>query len=189
MLDLIGTKYGKLLVIKEVDRIKDKRAFLCECECGTQKIIRMSDLRSGKVVSCGCLKKERMAILGKTKINQININNGIDLTGQKFGRLTVLELDKAETLKHRTKTNKKFYWKCQCECGNIVSTIGSHLRDGTTQSCGCLMKERCAENMRIKIQPKGALSRRKDLTNQKFGLLTAININEEVTKEQNKGRI
>lgn len=45
----------------------------------------------------------------------------IDLTGKKFGYLTVLELDKTK------KSNAK-YWKCQCECGTIKSIQGAHLK-------------------------------------------------------------
>ena len=54
----------------------------------------------------------------------------IDLTGQKFGKLTVLELDV---------NNPKAgaYWICRCECGNIKIARGSSLRDGTTTHCGC----------------------------------------------------
>ena len=58
-----------------------------------------------------------------------------DLTGKKFGRLTVLEFD--------SKTNdRKIKWKCICECGNNTSVTGKNLRNGTTKSCGCLHREK-----------------------------------------------
>ena len=48
----------------------------------------------------------------------------IDLIGQKFGRLTVLERD-------ADKRNKeKVYWKCQCDCGNIISVVDGQLKSG-----------------------------------------------------------
>lgn len=53
-----------------------------------------------------------------------------DLTGQTFGRLTVLSLDPASH-------SKKTLWSCQCECGNIKSVLGTMLRNGHTSSCGC----------------------------------------------------
>ena len=53
----------------------------------------------------------------------------IDLTGQRFGRLTVQKYDKCA------------YWLCACDCGNTVRVDGSHLRKGVTQSCGCLQKD------------------------------------------------
>lgn len=57
----------------------------------------------------------------------------LDLTGQKYGRLTVQSF--AETGK------KIIHWKCLCECGgeNVVST--THLRSGHTSSCGCYSRE------------------------------------------------
>lgn len=58
----------------------------------------------------------------------------IDLTGQKFGRLTVLCLTN-ECSGHARK------WLCECECGNKITARGSHLRNKIIQSCGCLRKE------------------------------------------------
>lgn len=53
----------------------------------------------------------------------------IDLTGQKFGKLTVLEYI----------GNKK--WRCECDCGNIKDIYSNNLRNGLTRSCGCLYKD------------------------------------------------
>ena len=58
----------------------------------------------------------------------------IDLTGQKFSRLTVLQ--RAENNKHG-----QVMWLCQCECGNVVVVRAHHLKDGHTSSCGCFQKE------------------------------------------------
>lgn len=57
----------------------------------------------------------------------------IDLTGQKFGRLTVLRVSKRE--QHDT------YWLCKCDCGNIKEVRSRDLRNNVTKSCGCLHKE------------------------------------------------
>ena len=58
--------------------------------------------------------------------------NRMDLTGQRFGMLTVL--GPAE------KTGSMSAWRCRCDCGReTVVTIG-HLRNGTTTSCGCKPK-------------------------------------------------
>lgn len=56
----------------------------------------------------------------------------IDLTGQRFGKLTVLGL-----IKPLNKNNRCLYWKCKCECGNEKNIQGGHLRSGHTNSCGC----------------------------------------------------
>lgn len=55
----------------------------------------------------------------------------VDITGQKFGKLTVLECVGKLDGRH-------YYWKCQCECGNVVDKLGSALRSGNTKSCGCM---------------------------------------------------
>lgn len=57
----------------------------------------------------------------------------VDITGKKFGRLTVLS--RAENLKDRTN------WNCVCDCGNTRTARGSNLIAGRTLSCGCLQKE------------------------------------------------
>lgn len=56
-----------------------------------------------------------------------------DLTGQAFGRLTVLFLESA--------SNKGRWWMCRCECGTEKSVRQQYLKDGQIQSCGCLQKE------------------------------------------------
>lgn len=63
-----------------------------------------------------------------------------DLTGQKFGRLTVVALD------HRDNTYKGF-WLCECDCTehNRVIVYGGNLKSGCTRSCGCLARERAVE--------------------------------------------
>lgn len=91
----------------------------------------------------------------------------IDLTGQKFNRLTVLERDISR------KTGRTL-WKCQCECGNICVVDAKHLRSGHTKSCGCLQKEKVSKIMKEQIQPLGAKAKEKDLIGQQFGLLTVI---------------
>lgn len=58
-----GTRYGMLTVIKETDRMVQPggiraRAFLCKCDCGKEKVVRLSHLRHNRVKSCGCLVGE-----------------------------------------------------------------------------------------------------------------------------------
>lgn len=53
-----------------------------------------------------------------------------DLTGMRFGKLTVLEYDGIY--------NHKAHWKCKCDCGNITVKKGWLLLAGKTRSCGCL---------------------------------------------------
>ena len=57
----------------------------------------------------------------------------INLVGEKYGRLTVVEFDRLQ--------NHKTYWKCVCECGMTVVATGNNLRSGNTRSCGCVRRE------------------------------------------------
>lgn len=76
----------------------------------------------------------------------------IDLTGKKYGRLTVIN----EVLK-RSK-DRAVFWECKCECGSIVKVTGNHLKSGHTKSCGCLynpeMNTKHGYNRRGRVRPE-----------------------------------
>lgn len=57
----------------------------------------------------------------------------IDLTGQRFNRLVVIEFVEKRGL--------NAYWKCVCDCGIVKTLRGSNIKSGHTKSCGCLHKE------------------------------------------------
>ena len=58
----------------------------------------------------------------------------VDLTGQRFGKLTVIERKGESKCGHAA-------WLCRCDCGNQSVVIGRDLKRGCTTSCGCLKKE------------------------------------------------
>ena len=58
----------------------------------------------------------------------------LDLTGQRFGKLTALE--RAENIGQRTA------WRCRCDCGGELVAKTVYLRAGKVTSCGCVRKER-----------------------------------------------
>lgn len=57
----------------------------------------------------------------------------IDMSGQKYGRWTVLRFDGV--------IKSDAHWICQCECGTIRSVNGYDLRAGRSVSCGCYLSE------------------------------------------------
>lgn len=60
-----------------------------------------------------------------------------DLTGQRFGRLTVL----CRAQHEREPSGKsRVYWTCQCDCGNIATVCTDNLVSGRQVSCGCYMR-------------------------------------------------
>ena len=57
----------------------------------------------------------------------------IDITGQRFGRWTVVKVDDVK--------NRLIYWKVVCDCGNVGSVSSGNLRAGLSKSCGCFAIE------------------------------------------------
>lgn len=119
--DITGQKFGKLTALK-YDKTKGKghTYWICKCDCGTEKSIRKDSLVSGAVVSCGCYHKEKTSEIF-TK----------DLTGQKFGNLTVLE-------RAGSNRNKTALWLCECICGTKKIIPSNALIKGESKSCGCI---------------------------------------------------
>lgn len=64
----------------------------------------------------------------------------VELTGQRFERLEVLERSGSR--------HGKSLWVCRCDCGATATTDAGSLRSGKTRSCGCLQKEHAAVNGR-----------------------------------------
>lgn len=121
LMDLMGEKFGKLLVIGRVKNSKQRNArWKCLCECGNVSYPTGSSLvrKRGPVKSCGCI---RFA----------------DLKGKKFGRLTPIE----RIVNKQNHTNKQTKWLCKCDCGKIVKVQIGNLVNGSSASCGCYRKE------------------------------------------------
>lgn len=77
--------------------------------------------------------------------------NVIDMTGQHYGRYTVLEYI-GQNKDH------KAVWKCRCECGTIKNVSGKDLRSGNTKSCGCYNRDKAMQNPAL-WKPKHGLSK------------------------------
>lgn len=60
-----------------------------------------------------------------------------DLTGQRFGRLTVIERAESRRLGKQLKT----FWLCRCDCGNMKEVSATNLQTGCSRSCGCIANE------------------------------------------------
>lgn len=136
--DLTGQKFNKLLVIgRAEDRFaksgKRRVYWNCLCECGTELEVRQDGLKKND--SCGCTTVQKayenikfaQAVGYKTKPQ--------DLTGKKFGRLTVIE--QAEYT-YTPSDRALVRWNCYCSCGNFVNHLGDSLRQGKAVSCGCV---------------------------------------------------
>ena len=110
---MTGRVFGRLTIV-ELDpqrTCQGTARWQCQCACGRTVVKVGGSLRRGGVKSCGCLP---------------NRHHPRDLSGQRFGRLLVIE---------RTPKAYPFHWSCRCDCGRMVVVSGSNLKN--TKSCGC----------------------------------------------------
>lgn len=64
-----------------------------------------------------------------------------DLSGRKFGRLTVIKYSHTE--------NRQIKWECLCSCGKVKNVCACNLLNGSSKSCGCLNRELTKERSTI----------------------------------------
>lgn len=137
MIDMTNQRFGSLLVIKQDSErgASGEIKWICKCDCGNIKSIKGAALRSGNTKSCGCLHKKQLS--------ERNKKNSLDLTGQKFGKLTVI--------KRSGKVNQYgVYWLCECSCKekNIVEVLATNLKNNRILSCGCTKTSHGEEQIR-----------------------------------------
>lgn len=121
--NLIGQKFGKLTVLREVpieERPRPKYVFWeCQCECGNKVKVITNYLKTGHTKSCGCWRGENMAKLF-TK----------DISNQIFGHLTAIRPTE------KRGSDGSIIWECQCDCGNITYVSTNSLSQNSIISCG-----------------------------------------------------
>jgi 5-methylcytosine-specific restriction endonuclease McrA len=118
ILDLTGRRFGKLVAIEFVGLNAKQHVALwrCECDCGRTSVPRSNGLTSGNSRSCGsCIPPGPRTA---------------DLSGQRFGKLTVVSLDAPGC-------RGGIRWLCECDCGSSSVVYGHNLKNGQTTSCGC----------------------------------------------------
>ena len=65
-IDLTGKEFGRLTVIRRVENKGDAIMYSCSCSCGNTKDVASSNLKSGKIKSCGCIKREMLVAKNKS---------------------------------------------------------------------------------------------------------------------------
>jgi len=133
--DYTGQKFGRLTAVERIaERYKATR-YRCMCECGSETTVDGGALATGNTSSCGCLKQDTsIAVCVARTGSRRNVPPALDLTGARFGRLTVA------SFVHKNKNNHPI-WRCICECENVVDVVEHSLKNGATSSCGCLHRE------------------------------------------------
>lgn len=141
--DLTGMRFGKLIALRvDEEKTKNNKVYwICKCDCDNEKSIQSTSLtrKKGGIKSCGCLRNSKEA-KEKAKITRESYPK--DITGMKFGRLTVLE--KTNIKSTRKSDNGAYLWKCQCDCENKTICYYSRyslITPNGVKSCGCLYDE------------------------------------------------
>lgn len=117
-IDYSNKTVGKITFLKPIEKNQRGYKWQGRCECGNTTFVQGADItraiKKNTMLSCGCYQW-----------------NELDLTGQKYGKLTPIKKSGKDKYNH-------YLWYCKCDCGNFVEVIASHLINGNTQSCGCL---------------------------------------------------
>lgn len=125
--DLSGMVFGNLTVLYRTKNRGDRVCWHCKCICGNETDVTAHELRAGKTKSCGCMSHANPYFK--------------DLTGQRFGMLTV-----QTRLKERDYKGS-IVWGCICDCGNEVVTSSGDLIEHKRISCGCYRKKILPQKM------------------------------------------
>ncbi len=70
----------------------------------------------------------------REQIRQMGLSAAINLTGRRFGQLTVVE--------RAPNAGRRAMWRCLCDCGTVAVKKGKYLLNGDTNSCGCAQRQR-----------------------------------------------
>jgi hypothetical protein len=135
-ISLVGKRFGRLSVISEAGKQGLDYIYKCKCDCGNETLVLGTNLRTGNTKSCGCLHREIISCVGTRNIGKYK-----DLVGQRFGRLTVVNLVGG--------ISPIPIWHCKCDCGNEIDVRRDYLVSGQTKSCGCLKTDKIVENRRF----------------------------------------
>lgn len=172
---MLGKKFNRLTILQEAPSRKGHRYVLCECECGTRKVISFDTVVGLRQISCGCYSKEP-----KPKRAFRPRGSRLRLSGEVIGRLTVIS--PAENVGIHTA------WFCRCACG-VDKIIPLPTLRGKYPSCGCWINEIRAERLRkLAEEQKGKPSHKiKDYTGRRFGRLLVLHM--DPVRDTYKNRI
>ena len=131
--DLRGEKFNRLTPLYPLEkRVKRFIVWHCKCDCGNECDVIGSHIISGHTKSCGCMMIESSKKTGSKKF--------IDLTGQKFGKLTVIKRVDDYITPGGNSHQVRYLCQCDCEKNTLVTVLSSNLKRGNVSSCGCMGK-------------------------------------------------
>lgn len=145
-----GDRIGRWTAIADGDYSTGVQIVLCQCDCGTVRRVSAGNLRQRQNPSCGCARSETTSALFRKPA----------AAGDRFGRLVVVGEPVYEgRVRNRHGGMESPKVPCVCDCGTHCSPKQACLRRGTTQSCGCLHRERSSEAANRDIKKRANLNR------------------------------
>ena len=144
--DLTGQRFGRwqILIFAGYFSKKPSAYWLCICRCGNKKFVSASSLLRGNTESCGCLQREILSTPHKKATNSLTLERRTqNLTGQRFGRLVVLEFAGYPP------GHGWAQWRCICDCGETFIAYATRLMRGHARSCGCMKRTQRPDLRRI----------------------------------------
>ncbi|MBW4511724.1 MAG: hypothetical protein KME64_35255 [Scytonematopsis contorta HA4267-MV1] len=119
----IGEQFGSWTILE-----KQGRQILCQCNCGTKKLVYKHTIINGKSSNCGCERRAKKIPVG-TNIGRLTVISDVEIKGER-GKIQVLT-------------------RCSCEAKTQKYINKSSLIRGLTRSCGCIVKENCRNKKTI----------------------------------------
>jgi hypothetical protein len=128
----IGNKYARLTVVERSENKDRKAMWLCVCNCGNQKIVSGTHLRTGHVSSCGCYHSEVVALLGRSNKGKSDGRGKPRKYTDYYG-----VLGKVVGTTNRSEQNGAVQYLIKCaKCGEIHARNAKHLKQGQeSQEC------------------------------------------------------
>jgi hypothetical protein len=139
--NMVGSKVGNRLLLFLMDTQKENnpchnKYFWSRCDCGKEARVLAAAISMGKRTHCGCMNEKRF----------------MDLTGQRFGKWTVISRAEDQIVpatgqrnssrSKRGMTRSLTRWNCRCDCGTEKINYGGNLKKGkSTQCLRCKIKE------------------------------------------------
>ena len=111
IIDISKQRFGHLVVIELAQNKRKGAWWKCKCDCGNEKIISGSSLRSGQSNSCGCKNPQNKSLIGRRQDKLLIV--------EKVGRSNY----------------GTSLWRCLCDCGNEIVRCSSGVRK--LKDCGC----------------------------------------------------
>jgi hypothetical protein len=122
-----GQRFGRWVITCDGVYVGDEQFAECVCDCGTKRLNKVANLRSGVSRSCGCFRGESVSLRRRKTIK----------AGTRFGRLVAAEDGNFDGARQSV--------YCVCDCGGSGTFWSYNLTSRQTTSCGCFHRQKASD--------------------------------------------